>query len=186
MELLEEACKLLGLTPSNTRRLAALPFVAKKILKGEPALKEVLEFCDNYRAVTEGDDPKVLAQVLASPKIDGGEARLFAIAANDKNTVVITGDKRSVLALAGDPKLRVVALKLRGRIEILETIMMRLTKSQGFESVRQHVLSAPGVDTTLGLAFETQEADREGHCRAALTSEESQIDKLHSGLLRRL
>ena len=187
MELLKEACQVLGLAPRNTKRLASLPFVAKKKLKGEPdILKTVLEFCESYKAILRGDDPKVLAQISASPKIDDGEARLFAIAVNDENIVVLTGDKRSVLALASDPKLKAIARKLEGRIEILETIMMRLTKAMGFEIVRQQVLRVPDVDTTLALAFDTQESDREGHCRDALASEESQIEKLHSGLIRRL
>jgi len=186
MELLKEACHLLGLNPSNTKRLAALPFIARKKLKGRPdTLKRVLEFCANYKAISGGDDPKALAKLSASQKIDGGEARLFAMAADDENIVVLTGDKRSVLALAGDPKLKAIARKLEGRIEILETIMLRLTAAKGFDIVRQQVLKVLDVDTTLALAFDTQESDREGHCRDALRSEESQIEKVHSGLIRR-
>jgi hypothetical protein len=187
LELLKEACQLLGLNPSNTKRLAALPFVAKKVLKGkQDTLKRVLEFCDSYKAISKGDDPEVLAQISASPKIEAGEARLFAIAANDKDIVVLTGDKRSILALASDPKLKAIARKLEGRIEILETIMIRLIAAKTFDFVRQQVLKVLDVDTILALAFDTQESDREGHCRDALTSEESHIHKVHLGLIRRL
>lgn len=186
LKLLNDAAEALGLAPDNTRRLGALPYIAKRNLKNEPdVLKTVLEFCDTYPAISGGeDDPKLLAEISRSPKIDGGEARLFAIAAGDKNVVVITGDKRSVVALAEERKLRAVAGRIEGRIELLETVVKRLIEAKGFEVIRQHVLRRLDVDQTLAVAFDTQESDAETHCLGALASEVARIEKVHSGLIR--
>lgn len=186
LKLLTDACEMLGLTPDNTQRLGALPYIAKRNLKSEPtALATVLEFCDNHPAIAEGeDDPKLLAEISRSPKIDGGEARLFAIAASDTNVIVITGDKRSVIALAEERRLKAVARRLEGRIELLETLVARLIEAKGFDAVQEHVVKSLDVDKTLALAFVTQEANPEIHCRNALDSEIFRIGRIHSGLLR--
>ena len=186
--MLEDAYLALGLSPSNTGRLSALPYIAKRKLTNYPrVLASVLRFCGDYSALSEEDDVKLLAEISnASPKIDGGEARLFAAGVRRESAVVFTGDKRSVIAIATEPKLKLIAQKLEGRIEILETTVLRLVDLKGFEFVRGRVLRAPRVDGMLKLAFDTQEPNPEAHCRDALTSVESQIESLHSGLIRRV
>ncbi len=190
-DLLQEACSMFGLTAANTLRLAGLRFVGpRKIEKkkladriGARISQRIVRFCDQYPPIEEPGDPKILEQ-LASPKIDAGEALLLTRAVLDPAAVLLTGDKRCIIALATDPKLMPVAKRLLARIELVETVFLRLIDRLGFDAVQKRVLSAAPVDGMLDLAFLTQEADPEAHARAALISAEAQIAELMPGLVR--
>ena len=182
---------MFGLTAVNTLRLAGLRFVGpRKIEKksladriGTRISQRIVRFCDQYPPIEEPGDPKILEQ-LASPKIDAGEALLLTRAVADPAAVFLTGDKRCIIALATDPNLMPIAKQLLARVELVETVFLRLIDRLGFDAVQKRVLSAAPVDGMLDLAFLTQEADPEAHARAALISAEAQIARLMPGLVR--
>jgi hypothetical protein len=191
-DLLQEVCSMLELTASNTLRLGTLKFVcARKLEKqGLPGriksqiIRQISDFCNQYQTISEPEDPKILNQ-LSSPGIDPGETLLLAQAVMNPAAVLLTGDRRCVIALATDPNLTSVAQLLVGRLEISESVFLRLIDRLGFDPVRDRVLNAPPTDGMLNLAFRTRETDPEAHAREALLSAEAQIERILPGLLRR-
>jgi hypothetical protein len=190
-DLLNETCSMFGLTPSNTLRLASLRFVGLRRLAKQRLLAEtrseislrIVGFCAQFPPISEPPDHRVLDQ-LSSPGIDPGEALLLAGALSDPGAVVLTGDRRCVRALVQEPGTAAVAQLLLGRIEILESVFLRLIDRLGYGVVRDRTLGAPSTDGMLDLAFRTQEADPEAHAREALRSAEAQIETILPGLLR--
>jgi len=73
-----------------------------------------------------------LSRFVNVPQIDPGEAQLFACAA-EHQLVVVTGDKRSVLAAA---KLDGIADALNGRIAPMEAVLLAFCKQHGRDRVR--------------------------------------------------
>lgn len=186
-DLLEETCGIFGLEPANTRRLGSLRFVGpKKIAKQKLRSRistRIIRFCDTFPSIDESVDA-ALVERLSSPRIDSGEALLIANAIVDREAVLATGDKRCVRALGTDPDLAFARGSLLGRVEILESIYLRLLDSLGFDAVCDRVVANPPIDGMLDLAFRTGGSDKEMHARAALRSAEDEIERLFPGLLR--
>jgi hypothetical protein len=190
LDLLESACSLIGATPSNTERLATLPYIARKKFgkKGghnQEDLKRITDWCHRYENVSESRGTAILEEVNRSPAIDPGEAILLAEAAKDSEVVFFTGDKRCLRALGTDPSLRSIALTLRGRVQILESIILRLVDRLGIEAVQRCVLAVETVDSMLDIAFRTDEERGDIHALEALRSAENEIERVCPGLIRR-
>lgn len=193
LDLLEEACSLIGATPSNTERLATLPYVArnkferkeKQSERNQASLKRITDWCHLYSNVLESRVSEILEQANRSLAVDPGEAILLAEAVNDSEVMLFTGDKRCVKALGTDPGLRPIALALASRVQISESIVLHLIDSLGFEAVKQCVLAVDTVDTMLDLAFRTDEAPSDLHALEALRSAENEIERVCPGLIRR-
>lgn len=105
-------------------------------------------------------DEALLAEVLG---IDAGEAQLFSAASRDSTSILATGDKRSLLALLGEPKCAPIATRLAGRVHCLETLVRQMIQQVGFTSIKAKVVPAYACDTGIRAAFgsgleSTQEA----------------------------
>lgn len=191
LHLLAQVCSALGATPSNSRHLSTLPFVARDKFRREKgnrrlleqSLKRILDWCDQYPDLDHPCSPEILEQASRSPSVDPGEAILLAEAFGDQETVLITGDKRCLRALGTDPALGVIAQELRGRIQILESIILVLVGRVGFEITRKRIVAMPGIDQILDIAFGTGELDAEAHALEALRSTEAEIERLCPGLI---
>jgi hypothetical protein len=193
LDLLEDACSIIGATPSNTDHLATLPYVARRKFRrkskqserNQESLNRITDWCHRYKNVLESRVSEILEQANRSLAIDPGEAILLAEAVDDPEVVIFTGDKRCVRALGTEPGLRSIALALRGRVQILESIILRLIDGLGFEAVKQYVLAADSVNGMLDIAFRTDEARRDIHALEALKSAESELERGCPGLIRR-
>jgi hypothetical protein len=193
LDLLEGACSLIGATPSNTERLATLPYIARKkfgkkggtVKHDQETLKRITDWCHRYENVSESRGSAILEEANRCPAIDPGEAILLAEAVNDPEVVFFTGDKRCLRALGTDPSLRSIALTLPGRVQILESIILQLVDRLGFEAVKQCVLAVDTVDSMLDIAFRTDEARGDIHALEALRSAENEIERVCPRLIRR-
>ena len=189
LDLLERACSLIGATPSNTERLATLPYIARKKFgkkrgHDQETLKRITDWCNRYGNISEPGESAILDEVNRSPAIDPGEAILLAEAVNDSEVVFFTGDKRCLRALGTDPSLRSIALTLRGRVQILESIILQLVDHLGFEAVKRCVLAVETVDRMLDIALRTDEERSDIHAFEALRSAENEIERGCPGLIR--
>ncbi|MGK3988217.1 hypothetical protein WME99_34565 [Sorangium sp. So ce136] len=96
------------------------------------------------------EDTDVLNAVLG---IDVGEAVLISCASRSPDSLLLTGDKRSLQALSKDKACEPIFQRLAGRVLSLEHIVLELIRVQGFERVRQLVVPAMQCDTALRSAF---------------------------------
>jgi hypothetical protein len=157
--LLDEAIALFECTPTDVRVLATAKY---RLL---PA-KNRLRFCKDEESATRLEaflktsnpldaglaDPDLLDVLNAVPNIDPGEALLLAVGANNRDTLVITGDKHSLAALCSHDSVADVSKALAGRVVSMEVLFSMLTEYQ-FTLIQERVRDKPDVDITLRIVF---------------------------------
>lgn len=157
--LLDEAIALFECTPTDVRVLATAKYrllPAKNRLrfcKDEESAARLEAFLKTSNPLDPGlADPDLWDVLNAVPNIDSGEALLFAVGANNRDTLVITGDKRSLAALCSHDSVIHVSNALAGRVVSMEVLFSILVEHQ-FAHVQECVRSKPNVDKALSIAF---------------------------------
>jgi hypothetical protein len=157
--LLDEAIALFECTPTDVRVLATAKYrllPAKNRLrfcKDEESAARLEAFLKTSNPLDAGlADPDLLDVLNAVPNIDAGEALLFAVGANNRDTLVITGDKRSLAALCSHDSVADVSKALAGRVVSMEVLFSMLTEYQ-FTLIQERVRDKPDVDMTLKIVF---------------------------------
>jgi hypothetical protein len=79
-------------------------------------------------------------------ELDGGESQLLAILIKRSAQLLITGDKRAIVAMAAID-LRAVA----GKIACLEQLFAQIVRLAGEPLVRRHVCAEPQIDRALTI-----------------------------------
>ncbi|AVX92147.1 hypothetical protein PkP19E3_31255 (plasmid) [Pseudomonas koreensis] len=140
-----------------------------KLCKSEEAAAHIAALLGSAQKVSAADvDLDVLEQLNAIPGIDAGEALLFAAAAADAESVVLTGDKRALNGLS-ENHLEAIAPSLKGKVIMLEGLI------QGFvqldhASTQHAIRSNPAVDKALSMVFGVSAAASEESIQAGLNS----------------
>ncbi|PMB10303.1 hypothetical protein CEN49_04410 [Fischerella thermalis CCMEE 5273] len=157
--LLDESIALFGCVPTSVRVLATAKyslFPAKNRLrfcKDEESAARLEAFLRSSIPLDAGAaDPDLLDALNAVQNIDAGEALLLAVGATDENTLVITGDKRSLTALCTNDSVTQIANALVGRVVTMEVLFSYLVEYQ-FAHVQDCVRSNPDVDIALRIVF---------------------------------
>jgi hypothetical protein len=157
--LLDEAIALFECTPTDVRVLASAKY---RLLPANNRLR----FCEDEESAARLEaflktsnpldaglaDPNLLDVLNAVPNIDAGEALLFAVGANNRDTLVITGDKRSLATLCSHDSVADVSKALAGRVVSMEVLFSMLTEYQ-FTLIQKRVRDKPNVDITLKIVF---------------------------------
>jgi hypothetical protein len=118
-------------------------------------------------------------QVLIDTEgIDTGEALLFATAAALGSSMLATGDKRSLRALAGSASCRGIADRIAGRVVCFEQIMCKIIGHLGFPKVKEKIVPARICDMALRAAFGSGEDATEENVLAALQSYVAELQAL--------
>jgi hypothetical protein len=81
-------------------------------------------------------------------ELDGGESQLLAVLANRACSLLVTGDKRAIAAMAV-----VAATETAGRIACLEQLMAHVVGVVGSVAVRAAICAEPGVDRAITACF---------------------------------
>lgn len=143
--LLGQLCELFDLAIGECGRLPALTHMLRRgglpALYGKDACERLLTLADSM-LVAPSASTKWLAPLANVPQIDPGEAQLFACAA-EHSLIVVTGDKRSVIALSKVEGIRDV---LRGRIASMESVLLALCRRHGREHVRSALKPLVTID----------------------------------------
>jgi hypothetical protein len=113
--------------------------------------------------------------------VDEGEAQLLTLAASQQATVLVTGDKRAVIALAQSIAHSCVKA-LQGRIVPLEaTLLILLAKIQARE-LRQ-AFSAVLQHRTLGIVLSENTTSNHEKCVEAVQSYFEHLRRQSNGLI---
>ncbi len=156
--LLDDALIVLGAGIGDCGRLPALPYMLRK---GRLPNAYGVNACVGLVAVAKKMKPipaptaTWLDRLTSVQRIDPGEAQLFALAAQD-SLIVITGDKRALLALKdveGYPDA------LAGRIVVMEAVLLAVCDQLGPAEVRRRLGSLTISDATLKVCFSSSNQD---------------------------
>ncbi|MDF9390596.1 hypothetical protein EXZ60_17600 [Vibrio sp. 1151_11] len=178
LDLLDYATPILRERYGNLEVLNTLRFKfcpngeSKRARQEKKHTPEVIGRIQNFidTAVTEVDceitDSALLeAMAISDDGLDVGEMQLLQSMIEREESIMFTGDKRFLKALAQDENISVHMEKLEEAFVCFEQIMIFLIKEFSFEYVKQKFLVALGlglkVDSTLRMCFEGLEQAEE-------------------------
>jgi hypothetical protein len=156
--MLDEALDCLEIDRSDIRVLESARFVfgSKKMQKkySEEILLSAIEFVKSCATISAQDNDEYrLLEKQAKNDIDPGEATLIAATFKESTSLLATGDKRCLKALASIECLDFIHKELQGRVICLEQIIWKLIRMQGFDWVLERVVLNLDCDSTLRAAF---------------------------------
>lgn len=151
-DLLSDAVSLFHAELHECGRLPALPYMLRR---GGLRRTYGAEVCERLIPLAEALPPVQheasawLDQLAPIPAIDPGEAILFSVAA-DLRLPVMSGDIRSLRALK---RLEGFPEALRGRVVVLEAVLLALCAGLGTTAVRAKIASGQPTDTVMRICF---------------------------------
>ena len=124
-------------------------------------------------------------ELLSSvPDIDTGEALLYASTYALQEFWLLTGDKRSLTALAASPNCQPIAARLSGKVICLEQIVIHSLSSYPFEILLSKIVPARECDTAVKVAFGSGNQTNLSHAIGALDAYISELRAKTGNLLR--
>jgi hypothetical protein len=96
-----------------------------------------------------------LDKLAHEPEIDPGEAQLFAVAA-ERRSWIVTGDKRSLTALAEIPDY---VAATAGRIVIPECVLFALCGQLGVAEMHKRIQPVKAIDNVVKICFSENPGD---------------------------
>ena len=137
---------------------------------GDQAHQRIVKFLSDVQEIDDEPSRKdvpILTNVIG---IDAGEALLISSASRNLNSRLVTGDKKSLIALKGSPLCETIVVSLQGRCICLEQLVAKAIDNEGFDRVLARVAPATGCDTVIRAAFGSGHETSERSAREALTA----------------
>lgn len=160
LDLLDEALAAMGKRIEDTYVLdtARFKFNTGKPAKGVASYgirthPRICKFVLAAKPITDNFDPSVSDILAEIDGIDPQDAVLLSAAHATEGSLLTTGDKRCLRALAGAPSARSIASSLAGRVICVEQVISRVINSAGFETVIAKVV--PGLTELQDTAVKT-------------------------------
>jgi hypothetical protein len=132
------------------------------------------------------DDPADQdAQLPRVADIDAPDAILLAQAARSSGSMLATGDKRCIRAVATAPAYADIMAALLGRVLCLEQVLLRVASRLGFEEMKNRVVGSNQLtlDTAVRAAFGSGLDADEMNALGALERRVKSLAAESSGLL---
>lgn len=132
------------------------PGLNPKYYPSESVKSDVRAFvlkCDSIKPALDCD-PADIGLLASVDKIDDGEGALFAYAHKTPDSLIITGDKRCILALASSTTCSAILDSLKGRIVHLECVLEAIAGLIGWEHVRARICADQYADGGLYAAVQ--------------------------------
>ena len=117
----------------------------------------------------DADEQVALAE---QQNIDTGEAVLFSVTHQVKNSLLTTGDKRSLtsLAKAEDAVCRRLCKKLANKVVCFEQILLKILDAYDFDAVCDKLINGRECDKVLAIVIGSGLDAQEANVREGLTS----------------
>jgi len=106
--------------------------------------------------------------LVSEEGIDAGEAMLVAATQLEKNSLLVTGDKRFIQALASS-NLVDVKQRLSKRIICLEQLLLNLLEVSEFDKICRRVVSAENCDETITEMFNSGKQSKPSEVSSSLS-----------------
>lgn len=175
--------ELTGYAWENMGTLASLKFRALRAIEKpdgrlfhckEAALLVVA--CMEEMSPLSPPDPERLGLFQSVAQIDTGEAVLFALTMVDPNGCLLTGDKRSLRAVAGLD----IADELVGRVLIIEQILLKALQTMGRDWILENVCPFREMDKAIGFILGSQCDSAQGAIEEGVASYLREVDQYHN------
>ncbi len=157
--LLDEVVAVFGCSSNDiyvlaTAKYSLLPTGNRlRRCQDEESAARLEAFLRNSQSLNAGlADPDMFDQLNNIQNIDAGEALLLAVGATNLDTLVITGDKRCLVALCSHNSVTHIFEALVGRVVSMEVLFLHLVDYQ-FSHVQERVRSNLNVDKALSNVF---------------------------------
>lgn len=178
--LLQPAIQTLGLSGAALR-LATLPFVigrSKKIQKQYPAdaLIRAKLACAEIPELDSRPADHLLQRLAAVPEVDDGEAVLYGLVCERDDYLLLSSDKRAMVALATAEEIADLRARVAGRVICVEKVFDRLLDAHGLDHVAQAVLPIRESNSTLRVLFSNANCSDPAGCRAAIASYVAELE----------
>lgn len=189
-DLLGEVAVLTGVSTDQTATLSSLIHRAARscakadgrLFKATSAAERALKYLQQLAPLPPPDED-FIAHVQHVPAIDPGEALLLASLRAHANTILITGDKRAVTALATAVPEQMLN-SLSDRIVTIEQIVLALLKSKGIDWLRAHICPYRTLDKAIGVIMGSDCKASAEAAEAGLRSYIADLRSLSGTLLR--
>ena len=176
-DLLTDAIDVLGYKPEQVLRLAALPHMlgkSKPMKNRYPpdVLTKAGVACGSTAALTTREEDAVLfgRLVAAHDDINGGEALMLAIAAENPQYRILTGDRRALVAFGQAPGIEDIRASLHGRLICLEIVLRLLAEKLGVAELSAHLAPMISRHQSLKVFFSPACQADHAQCFDALNS----------------
>jgi hypothetical protein len=173
---LPRVAELLGFSPEQLGRLAALPHMLQR---GRSFRKKYSQdvrakagtVADAIPAILErpADDDR-LQLLLSITGIDEGEALLYGLLAESAHCWLTSGDKTAMRALAGQESLLAIRSMIAGRVICLESILKMLILADGVAGVAEAWLPLKDSYKSLSVIFSEVNCRDQDQCLECLDS----------------
>lgn len=193
-DLLDEAVSALGSQLTEVRLLATFKHKfgiasARNRARTQAQIgRNVFERIVAFQSAVGEAGPVTSAELLEMlediPAIDTGESLLFAAAIEHPDSLVVTGDKRSLRSLASEQRCVEVARHLIGRVLCFEQVLTEIIAAEGFDHVKSKVAPAIDCDICLRVVFGSGHDAEEDQVRYALDAYISELRDATGSLLR--
>lgn len=176
-DLFAEFLSAFGVTASEVRilKLARYSTTSKKHRKqiGDESFARLTAFLATVGDITVEPDPASIATLTdqTDKNIDAGEAALFAVCPSIPESVIVTGDKKSLTGLAAAGQIDAVCAALcralNGRVFCFEQVLARILDHTGYDAIRTRLIRGrecdQGLAQWLGSGLDASESGfREG------------------------
>lgn len=141
---------------------------------GEQAIARLQLLLPDFKTLTglSEVERRVLRALAPVEEVDPGEALLIAKTVSTPEAILLSGDKRWMLALCKREinSVRRVKKKLQRKVVSLEHLLLALLEEVGFEKLFRAVTKSNLPHTILRILFRRDVEDPEDHCREGLFS----------------
>ena len=190
LDLVQETLQLLQLSEQDVYLLPSLPYRLRKPGRqlvsryGREGIQRAQQFVQRAGLVGFPYDESELDLLSGIPDIDEGEALLYASTYALQEFWLLTGDKRSLTALAASPNCQPIAARLSGKVICLEQVVIHSLSSYPFEILLSKIVPARECDTAVKVAFGSGNQTNLSHAIGALDAYISELRAKTGNLLR--
>jgi hypothetical protein len=190
LDLVQETLQLLQLSEQDVYLLPSATHYLRKADKrliyryGKEGVERAQKLAQQAKFVGFHLEKSELELLSSVPDIDTGEALLYASTYALQEFWLLTGDKRSLTALAASPNCQPIAARLSGKVICLEQIVIHSLSSYPFEILRSKIVPARECDTAVKVAFGSGNQADLSHAIGALDAYISELRAKTGNLLR--
>jgi len=190
LDLVQETLQLLQLSEQDVYLLPSATHYLRKAGKrliyryGKEGVERAQKLAQQAKFVGFHLEKSELELLSSIPDIDTGEALLYASTYALQEFWLLTGDKRSLTALAASPNCQPIAARLSGKVICLEQVVIHSLSSYPFEILLSKIVPARECDTAVKVAFGSGNQTDLSHAIGALDAYISELRAKTGNLLR--
>ena len=196
LDLVQETLQLLQLSEQDVYLLPSATHYLRKADKrliyryGKEGVERAQKLAQQAKFVGFHLEKSELELLSSVPDIDTGEALLYASTYALQEFWLLTGDKRSLTALAASPNCQPIAARLSGKAICLEQVVIHSLSSYPFEILLSKIVPVSKIvparecDTAVKVAFGSGNQTNLSHAIGALDAYISELRAKTGNLLR--